>query len=109
MPRKNRTMIEEGYLRSWWAEFDELEREFGYVAVVSLVATGQRGVFSVQMSASKLTADLEGQIAHHKVSKRLPNGESLPFSGALWDLSRKLHDMVTEYELSLRPRPSEVG
>lgn len=103
MPRKSKTAVEEGYLRSLWGELDEMERECGYVCVMSMVATAQRGVFSVQMTASKLTADLEGQIAHHKISKRLPNGESLPFAGALWDLSRKLGDQVSEYEISLAP------
>lgn len=103
MPRKSKTAIEEGYLRSWWAELDELEREYGYVCVVSIIPTAQRGVFSVQLTASKLTVDVDGQIAHHKVSKRVPSGESLPFTGALWDLSRKLHDMVAEYEIAIAP------
>jgi len=96
MPRRSKTAIEEGYLRSFWEEIVDLEREFNAVCTVTLYATTQRGVFTVEMRALEMGVIHNDQPVTHSITKRLPDGGALPFSGALWDTARKLNDMVTQ-------------
>ena len=96
MPRKSTTRIEEGYIRSFWEEVSELERECNAVVTITLYATTQRGVFTVEMRALEMGVLVGDAPASHTITRRLPDGGTLPFAGALWDLARKLNDMVTE-------------
>lgn len=96
MPRKSNARVEEGYLRSFWEEIVDLEREFNAVVTVTLYATTQRGVFTVEIRALEMSLLHNGQPVTHSISKRLPDGGSLTFCGGLWDAARKLNDMVCE-------------
>jgi hypothetical protein len=96
MPRKSKTAVEEGYLRSLWEEIAEIEREYNGVVTVTFFATNQRGVFSVEASCILMGVMKGGLPARHSITQRLPSGGPLPFAGALWDISRRLNDMVTE-------------
>jgi len=83
-------------MRSFWGEIEEMEREYNAVVTVTMYATNQRGVFTVRMSALQLGVLVNDEPLSFSVTKRLPDGGSLPFTGALWDCSRKLNDMVSE-------------
>jgi len=96
MPRKSNRAVEDGYLRSFWEEVVDLEREFNAVVTVTLFATTQRGVFTVEMRALEMGLLQNDAPVTHTITKRLPDGGSLPFSGLLWDTARKLNDMVTQ-------------
>lgn len=96
MPRRSKTAIEEGYLRSFWEEIVDLEREFNAVATVTMYATTQRGVFTVEMRALEMGVLQNDNPVTHSITKRVPDGGSLPFSGQLWDTARKLGDLVTQ-------------
>jgi len=96
MGRRNKTAVDEGYLRSFWSELAEIEREYTAVCTVTLIATTQRGVFSVQVGCLQMGQMNGEDPLTFSVSKRLPDGGSLPFTGALWDMARKLNDMVTQ-------------
>jgi hypothetical protein len=96
MPRKSKTAVEDGYMRSFWAEVVEIEREYNAVVTVVLYATNQRGVFTVELRALEMAVMQNNEPVSHSITKRLPDGGSLPFVGALWDCSRKLNDMVTQ-------------
>lgn len=95
MPRKSKTAVEEGYLRSFWAEIAELEREHNAVVTFTLYATVQRGVFTVEARALEMSRLTNNEPTTHSITKRLPDGGSLPFAGALWDVARRLNDLVT--------------
>lgn len=103
MGRRSKTQLEEGYLRSFWEEIVDMEREFNAVCTVTLYATTQRGVFSVEMRALEMGVLYDNAPITHSITKRIPDGGNLPFSGALWDTARKLNDMVTQ-AVSLRHR-----
>jgi hypothetical protein len=96
MARPSKLKLEEGYLRSLWEEIVDNERENNAVVTVTLYATTQRGVFTVEMRALEMMVLNNDQPVSHTVTKRIPDGGSLPFSGALWDLARKLNDMVCQ-------------
>jgi hypothetical protein len=99
MPRKSKTALEEGYLRSLWEEVAEIEREFNAVVTVTLYATQQRGIFTVEMRALEMMVLHNDQPVSHSITKRLPDGGSLTFTGALWLVASRLNDMVsTAYE-----------
>lgn len=98
MPRRSKTALDEGFLRAWWGEIAELEEEYGRIVVTSIVATTQKGVFSVQMSASALTADHDGSVRQDKIAQRFPNSTSTSFAGFLWSLARRLCDQVADVE-----------
>jgi len=94
MPRKSKSVVEEGYLRSFWEEIVDNEREHNAVVTVTMYATNQRGVFTVEIRALEMGVLVNNEPATHSITKRLPDGGSLPFAGALWDCARKLNDMV---------------
>ena len=94
MPRKSKTAIEDGYLRSLWEEIHEIEREFNAIVTVNLYATTQRGVYTVEFRALEMAVMENNEPVSHSIIKRLPDGGTLPFTGALWDTARKLNDMV---------------
>lgn len=94
MPRKSNTKVEEGYLRSFWEEVAEVEREYNAVVTVTMYATQQRGVFTVEMRALEMMVLFNNEPISHSITKRLPDGGSLSFAGALWNTARKLNDMV---------------
>lgn len=103
MPRTSKTAIEEGYLRSLWEEIADIEREFNAVVTVTLYATTQRGVFTLEFRALEMGVLDGNDPVTHSITKRLPDGGSLPFAGALWHLANRLNDMVsTAVELRLR-------
>jgi len=106
MPRKPNSKVEEGYLRSFWEELDEISRECAGVCTVTLYLTNQRGVFSVEMRALVLSYNRGADPITHVITKRLPDGGSLPFAGSLWFMASQLNNMATsdheQYERSLK-------
>lgn len=94
MPRKPNAKVEEGYLRSFWEEIADLEREYNTVVTVTLYATTQRGVFTVEMRALEMMVLDNDEPITHAITKRLPDGGSLPFAGALWNMANRLNDLV---------------
>lgn len=98
MPRKSKTAMEEGFLRSLWAEIAEMEEDYNRVVVVTMNATAQKGVFYVSMSASALTPDSTGAVGQDKISLRYPNSSSSTFAGFLWSMGRRLCDQVAEVD-----------
>lgn len=96
MPRKSNTKVEEGYLRSFWEEIADIEREYNAVVTVTLYATQQRGVFTVDMRALELMVLAENEPITHSITKRIPDGGSLPFAGALWHTANSLNNLVTQ-------------
>ena len=98
MPRQSKTAMDEGFLKACWGEIAEMEDDYKRICVVSLIATTQKGVFSVQMSASALEADMEGRVRQDKLTQRFPNSTSTSFAGFLWSMARRLHDQVAEVE-----------
>lgn len=96
MPRKPNSKVEEGYLRSFWEEVVDIEREHNAVVTVTMYATTQRGVFTVEMRALEMMVIFNDAPVSHSVTKRLPDGGSLPFAGALWHVAHKLNDMVSQ-------------
>ena len=96
MPRPNTHKVEEGYLRSFWAAIEEVEREYNAVVTVTLYATQQRGVFTVEMRALEMMVIENDEPLTHSITKRLPDGGSLPFAGALWNMADKLGAMVEQ-------------
>lgn len=109
MPRASKTAIEEGFLKSMWGEITELEDEYHRIVLVTLVATTQKGVFNVQMSASALAADLDGSVRQDKISQRYPNSTSSSFAGFLWSMARRLLDQVAEVEDERAPGRKTTG
>lgn len=101
MPRKSSGAVETGYLRSLWEECDELAREYNGLVTIVIYPTAQRGVFTVEFRALELGLLKDDQPVTHTITKRLPDGGTMPFAGALWDLGRKLNDMVT-FAVSVR-------
>lgn len=99
MPRKSKTEVEDGYIKSLWAEIAEIEREHNAIVTVTLYATTQRGVFTVEMRALEMMVLKDDQPVSHSITRRLPDGGSLPFSGALWWTANKLADMVDSAQL----------
>jgi hypothetical protein len=98
MPRKSKTAMEEGFMKSFWAECAEIEDEYHRVVVLSAVPTTQKGVWSFQLSASALTADENGSIRNDKLSQRYPNSTSMTLAGFLWSMARRLCDQVADLE-----------
>lgn len=96
MPRKSKSAVEEGYIRSFWEEIAEIEREYNAVVTVTLYATTQRGVFTVEMRALEMMVLQNDAPVSHSITKRLPDGGSMPFAGSLWNTARKLNDMVSQ-------------
>jgi hypothetical protein len=95
--------IEDGYLRSLWEEIADVEREYNAVVTVTLYATTQRGVFTVEFRALEMGVMDGNEPVSHSITKRLPDGSSLPFAGALWSIANKLNDMVSSaVEVRLR-------
>jgi hypothetical protein len=107
MPRKSKTAMEEGFIRSYWAELAALEDEYGYVVVLSAVPTTQRGVFSWQLSATRVLCAEDGSVPQHRVTQRFPNPSSQTLAGFLWSMSLRLGQMVGEAEDASRA-PSEI-
>lgn len=95
MPRKSKTQVEDGYLRSFWEEIADIEREYNAVVTVTLYATTQRGVFTVEIRALEMGVLDGNEPVSHSITKRLPDGGSLPFAGALWHIANRLNDMVS--------------
>lgn len=96
MPRKSKTAVEEGYLRSFWEELEEIAREHAGVCTVLLYPTKQRGVFTVEVRALVLSGAGGGDPLTHTVTRRLPDGGSLPFAGSLWWMANKLSNLVED-------------
>jgi hypothetical protein len=94
MPRKPNAKVEEGYLRSLWEHIAEIEREYNAVVTITMYATQQRGVFTVEMRALEMMVLENNEPVSHSITKRLPDGGSLPFTGALWNTADKLNAMV---------------
>lgn len=109
MPRKSKTAMEEGFLRSLWGEIAEMEDEYRRVVVVTINATTQKGVFYVCMSASAIEADLEGSIRQDKLAMRFPNSSSTSLAGFLWSMGRRLCDQVAEVEETRAPGSKTTG
>ena len=83
MPRKSKTAVEEGYLRSFWEELEEIAREHAGVCTVLLYPTKQRGVFTVEVRALVLSG--------------AGGGDPLtPFAGSLWWMANKLSNLVED-------------
>jgi len=101
MPRASKTAMEEGFLRSCWGELAEIEDEYKRMCLISIVPTMQKGVLSVQVSATALVPDANGIIRNDKISQRYPNSTSQSFAGFLWSMARRLCDQVVEVELEL--------
>lgn len=95
MPRKSTGQVEQGYLRSFWEELADMEREHNAVVTVTIYATTQRGVFTVEMRALEMGVMNGGEPLTHAVIKRLPDGGSMPFTGALWYLANSLNNLLT--------------
>lgn len=102
MPRRSKTAVEEGYLRSLWEELDEIARDYAGVCTITMYPTSQRGVFTVEFGALVLSQSKGGDPIKHSITKRLPDGGSLPFAGALWHCADQLNALVSsndeEYE-----------
>lgn len=96
MPRKSSSAVEVGYLRSLWEEIAEIEREFNAVVTLTVYATTQKGVFTVEIRALEMGVLTNNEPTTHSITKRLPDGGSLPFAGALWNTARKLNDLVNQ-------------
>lgn len=103
MPRKSKSAVEEGYMRSFWEEIADIEREYNAVVTVTMYATTQRGVFTIEMRALEMGVMDGNEPVSHSITKRLPDGGSLPFAGALWNTANKLNDLVSNaVEVRLR-------
>lgn len=94
MPRPTSNKVERNYLGNLWAEIAEMEREYQCVVSVNLIATTQRGVFTVELRALEMWVLQNNEPLVHTITKRLPDASPSTFAGALWDLARKLCDMV---------------
>lgn len=109
MPRKPNSKVEEGYLRSLWEEVYEIEREYNAVVTLTIYATTQRGVFTVEMRALEMMVLENNEPVSHGISKRLPDGGSLPFAGALWHIASRLNDMVNQARMFRAAAPQQNG
>ena len=96
MPRKTNAKVEEGYLRSLWEEIHEMELEFNAVVTVTMYATTSRGVFTVEMRALEAMVLEDNEPLSHSITKRLPDGGSMPFAGALWYIAERLNAMIDQ-------------
>jgi hypothetical protein len=94
MARPSSNAVERSYLGNLWAEIAEMEREYQCVVSLSLIATTQRGVFTVELRALEMWVLKDNEPLVHTITKRLPDAGPSSFAGALWDLARKLCDMV---------------
>lgn len=102
MPRPTKVALEEGFIKSCWAELAEIEDEHRRVCIITIVPTARKGVMHVQVSATALQSDENGVIRNDKIGQTYPNSVSVSFAGFLWDLSRRLCDQVTSLEEDLK-------
>jgi len=109
MPRKSKTQQESGFMRSFWDECVTLQEE--YVASVGLYAypTKRPGVWRFKLVFTPMMNDLENVLGDHSLSFDYPAAENRTLSGALWDSSMKLVDMIDEGGLKSALRRKSSG
>lgn len=102
MPRRSRTDQELGFLRLAWDEVEDMERQHGCAVVVTLSATTQKGVFVGRASAMRLDDTSDGTPRTDVIQQRFPTGTHQSLGGWLWDLLRRLNDLVDASEEARR-------
>jgi hypothetical protein len=96
MPRKNKTAVELGLLRSYWDELKDMEGGFGARVTTTIYPSGRPGVFIVRLEGGPCRTLAGGTQGPHSVQFEFPNSLNSTFAGALFAYAVKLEDMYAD-------------
>lgn len=109
MARPKNLDQERGYLRSAWDEVQIMEADFGCVLVLNYHRTPRPGVWRFIVSATPPPGQfIYDPSTAHSVSFDYPTAKEQPFTAALWDHLRHLHQMLYDSKRLQEPRPPEA-
>jgi hypothetical protein len=99
MPRRSKTDVELGFLRSFWDVLKELEVEYGVQVTTTIYPTMRPGVCVYRLQGGQSPRIAGGVQGPHSIQFEFPNAVQMSLSCAMWGYANKLSDMYAEWDV----------
>lgn len=95
MPRPSKTDLELGYVRDFWQEVIDIEREHKSVVTLRITPANSRGVLVFRLEAYAVNEIEDDSPRKDSIQRGWPSASNTSLAGFMWSLARRLNDQMS--------------